>query len=112
MDAQTTQFLEIINRLKRGTQEGKVLWEKTGSYGQQFTSPLDNGHRAFVAETPSGKAVLFTMTNERGVETLHLDSSRVTQDILRLGLLQLFVTVRDTLAHHITNEALDAVKDL
>jgi hypothetical protein len=112
MDFQTAQFLEIVNRLKRGTQEGKVLWEKTGTYGQQFTAPLDNSHRALVAETPSGKAVLFTMTNERGVETLHLESSRVSEDILRLSLLQLFVTVRDTLTHHVTSQALDAVKDL
>ena len=112
MDDQALQFVEIVNRLKRGTTDGKVLWERTGSYGHQFTASLDNGHRALVAAAPSGKAVLFTMTSAQGIETLHLDSSRVTSDVLRLALLQLFVTVRDTLTHHVVSQALDAVKDL
>src|SRR5437879_3130161 len=112
MDDQTLQFVEIANRLRRGTAEGKVLWEKTGSYGHQFSAGLDNGHRALVAASPSGKAVLFTMTSAQGVETLHLDSSRVNNELLRLALLQLFVTVRDTLTHHVVSEAMDAVKDL
>ena len=87
MDAQTLQYVEIVNRLKRGTQEGKVLWERTGSYGHQYTVPLDNGHHALVASAPSGQAVLFTMTSAQGVQTLYLDSARVTEDILRLALL-------------------------
>jgi hypothetical protein len=112
VNPQTQSFIEIVNRLKRGSAEGKVLWEHTGEYGKQFSAPLDNGHRALVAEAPGGLAVIFTMTNGQGVQTLYLDSSRVTDEVLRLALLQLFVTVRDTLAHHITYEALDAVKDL
>ena len=112
MESQTHQYLEIINRLKRATVEGKVLWEHSGTYGKQFAAPLDHGHRAQVAESPSGQAVLFTMSNPQGVQTLYLDSSRVSDDLLRYGLLQLFVAVRDTLAHHTVSDALDAVKDL
>jgi hypothetical protein len=112
MDAQALKFVEIVNRLKRGTLEGKVLWAPAGGYGQQYTARLDNGHGALVAATPNGMAVLFTMTDSQGAETLHLDSSRVGADLLRLAVLQLFVTVRDTLTHHVTSEALDAVKDL
>jgi hypothetical protein len=96
--------------------EGKVLWEKTGSYGHQFAAPLDGGHRALVANiSPPGGGqggVLFTMSNAEGAQTLYLDSSRVTDDLLRLALLQLFVTVRDTLAKRVTDAALNAVKDL
>lgn len=112
MDAQTQRFVEVVNRLKRGTLEGRVLWERTGDYGQQFAAPLDNGHRARIAAAPSGTAVIFTMTNGQGAQTLYLDSSRVADDLLRLALLQLFVTVRDTLARHVADEALDAVKGL
>jgi hypothetical protein len=112
VDSQTQQYLEILNRLRRATTEGKVLWEHTGTYGKQFAAPLDHGHRALVASAPSGEAVLFTMTNPQGAQTLYLDSSRVTEDILRLAMLQLFVTVRDRLASHVTSEALNAVKDL
>src|SRR5947209_4676967 len=112
MDSNTLQYVEIVNRLKRGTQDGKVLWEQTGSYGHQYTASLDNGHHALVAAAPSGQAVLFTMTNAQGIQTLYLDSSRTADDLLRLALLQLFVTVRDTLAHKVASQALDAVKDL
>ena len=112
MTPQTQSFIEIVNRLRRGTSDGKVLWEHCGEYGNQFKAPLDNSHQALVAEAPGGSAVIFTMTNGQGVQTLYLDSSRVSDDVLRLALLQLFVTVRDTLANHITHEALNAVKDL
>lgn len=112
VESQTQQYVEIVNRLRRGTQQGKVLWEHTGTYGKQFAAPLDHGHRALVASAPSGSAVLFTMTNAQGMQTLYLDSERVSEDILRLALLQLFVTVRDTLARQVTGEALDAVRDL
>ena len=112
MDSQTQQYLEILNRLRRGTAEGKILWEHTGTYGKQFAAPLDHGHRALVASAPSGEAVLFTMTNPQGMQTLYLDSSRVTEDILRLAMLQLFVIVRDTLVNQVTSEALNAVRDL
>lgn len=112
MTEQTRQLLEILNRLKRGTLEGKVLWERTGTYGKQFAAPLENGFRAMVATAPDGKTVIFTMTSGQGVQTVYLDSSRIAEDILRLALLQLFVTVRDTLTRQVTEEALDAVKDL
>ena len=112
MSQQVFQFVEIVNRLKHGTVEGRVLWERTGSYGHQYVTSLDNGHKATVACAPNGSSVLFIMTNGLGVETLHLDSSRTSQDLLRLALLQLFVTVRDTLTHHMAREALEAVKDL
>jgi len=112
MDAQTLQFVEIVNRLKRGTLDGRVPWAKAGGYGHQYTALLDDGHRALIGATPSGTAVLFSMTDAQGTETLHLDSSRIGADLLRLALLQLFVTVRNTLAHRVTSEALDAVKDL
>ena len=112
MDSQTLQYVEILNRLRRGTQEGKILWEHTGTYGKQFAAPLDHGHRALVASATSGNAVLFTMTNPQGLQTLYLDSERVTEDLLRLALLQLFVTVRDTLVSNVTREALNAVRDL
>src|SRR2546425_11024932 len=105
MESNTLQYVEILNRLRRGTLDGKVLWEHTGTYGKQFAAPLDHGHRALVAESPGGSAVLFTMTNPQGMQTLYLDSSRVADELLRYALLQLFVTVRDTLAHHTTSEA-------
>src|SRR2546421_720667 len=70
MESQTLQFVEIVNRLKRGTLDGRVLWEKTGSYGHQFAAALDAGHRALVANIapPGGgqSGVLFTMTNAEG----------------------------------------------
>src|SRR3954471_17040919 len=111
MGEQVFQFVEIVNRLKRGTAEGRVLWERAGSYGQQFKASLDNGHVAAVACMPNGKSVVFSMTNGLGVETLNLDSSRTTEDLLQLSLLQLFVTVRDTQTRHMASEALEAVKD-
>ncbi len=106
------QYVEILNRLKLATREGRVLWERTGSYGHQFRAPVENGHTALVAAAPGGQAVLFSMTNGQGLQTLYLDSSRATDDLLRLALLQLFVTVRDTLAEAVAQQALDAVKDL
>lgn len=112
MESQTQQYTEIVNRLRRGTLEGKILWEHTGTYGKQFAAALDHGHRALVASAPSGRSVLFTMTNPRGTQTLYLDSERVTEDVLRLALLQLFVTVRDALVQQVTNETLNAVRDL
>ncbi len=112
MEGQTVQFVEIVNRLRHGTSEGRVLWERTGSYGEQFRTPLDNGHSALVAAAPNGQAVLFTMSNAQGAQTLYLDSSRASDDLLRLALLQLFVTVRDIVRQRVAEEALRAVKDL
>lgn len=106
------QFVEIVNRLKRATQDGKLLWEHTGTLEHEYVTPLDSGSRALVARAPHGQSVILTMTNAQGVQTLYLDSDRTTSDILRLALLQLFVSVRDTLAHHAASQALDAVKHL
>lgn len=112
MDTQSLQYVEIVNRLKRATQDGKLLWERTGSYGQQFRVRLDNGHYAHVAATPNGATVHLTMTSPQHVQTLHLDTTHIADDLLRLALLQLFVSVRDSFTHLVTNEALNAVKDL
>ena len=109
---QAIQFIEIVNRLKRGTQDGKLLWEHTGTLEHEYVAPLDGGHRALVAKAPHGQSVILTMANAQGVQTLYLDSSRVESDVLRLALLQLFVAVRDTLVHHATSQALDALKGL
>ena len=60
MESNTLQYVEILNRLRRGTLDGKVLWEHTGTYGKQFAAPLDGGHRALVAYRT--KAKLFPET--------------------------------------------------
>lgn len=112
MDMDILPYVEIVNRLKRGTQEGKLLWERTGEAGQQYAAPLDLGHRATVASAPNGKSVIFTMASGQGAQTLFLDTARVSDDLLRLALLQLFVTVRDALAQRVTDEALDALRNL
>ena len=109
---QAIHFVEIVNRLKRGTQDGKLLWEHTGTLEHEYVTPLESGHRALVARAPHGQSVILTMSNGQVVQTLYLDSSRVDSEILRLALLQLFVAVRDTLVLHATTQALDAVKGL
>ncbi len=109
---QSFQFIEIVNRLKRGTLDGKLLWEHTGTLEHEYVTPLDSGSRALVAKAPHGQSVILTMMNAQGVQTLYLDSDRTLSELLRLALLQLFVTVRDTLVHHAATQALDAVKHL
>lgn len=111
MQDQTAAHTAIVNKLRRGTLEGKLLWERVGDYGKQYAVLLDTGFRATVQKTPSG-SVVFTMLNAGGVASVHLDSSRVADDMLRLALLQLYVAVRDTVAELVAREALDAVKDL
>lgn len=111
MQEQEVQFVEIANRLKRGTVDGRVVWERAPSSGLRFKSLLDGGHRAALAEE-SGGGVQLTMTNPAGAETFQLDSRRVTSDVLRLALLQLFVAARDSIDRRSASEALDAVKDL
>jgi hypothetical protein len=83
-----------------------------GTLEHEYSAPLDGGNRALVARTPNGQSVILTMSNAHEVQSLYLDSARATSDVLRLALLQLFVAVRDTLAHHAASQALDAVKDL
>src|SRR5438128_1785562 len=109
MDLQSLQFVEVVNRLKRGTQEGKLLWEHIGVLEHEYAAPLDGGSRALIAKAPHGQSVILTMSNAQGVQTLYLDSARVASDVLRMALLQLFVAVRDTLIHHAASQALDAV---
>jgi hypothetical protein len=104
--------IAIVNRLRSATLQGKLLWERTGEYGRQYRVLLDEGHTAEVAKVPAGNAVVLTMRNGVGGVTLHLDSGRVPEDLLRLALLQLYVTVRDTVTALVTEEAAKAVKDL
>jgi len=112
VDEQTRKFVEILNRLKRGAVEGKVLWEHTGIGAKQYRAPLDQGFHAVVAEAPSGASVIFTMTNGQGLQTIYLDSALLSDDLLRLALFQLYTTVRNTLSDRIAGEALDALKGL
>ncbi|MBM3496951.1 MAG: hypothetical protein FJX72_21910 [Armatimonadetes bacterium] len=111
MRDQIAGHIEIVNKLRRGTLEGKLLWERTGEVGKQYSVLLDTGYRATVQKTPAASVVL-TMVNAQGVASVHLDSSRVPDDVLRLALLQLFVAVRDTMTDLMTKDALDAVRDL
>ena len=112
MDEQIARSIEVVNRLKRGTMEGRLLWEATGTYGKQYAAPLESGATGHLAATPAGDAVVLMITNAQGVRSLHLDTTRVTDDTLRLALLQLFVTVRKELERQRTSDALNAVRDL
>jgi len=112
MHGEQTTPVAIVNRLRGATLEGKLLWERTGEYGRQYRVLLDEGHTALVARVPAGNAVVLTMRNGVGSVTLHLDSGRAADDVLRLALLQLYVAVRDTVAALVTQEAARAVKDL
>jgi hypothetical protein len=112
MDEQTTRFIEILNRLRRGTLEGRVLWREAADLPAAFVAPLDDGYRATVARATNGTAVVVSLTNPAGVQTVHLDSSRAAHEHLRLALLQLYTSVRDTRAKQIADEALDAVRRL
>jgi hypothetical protein len=112
MSGQVFQFVEIVNRLKRGTAERRLHWQRPAEFEPRYTVSLENGHGATIECGSGGSSVLFVMTNGAGSETLHLDSSRVSDDLLRLALLQLFVTVRDSLTSRLAQEALEAVKHL
>jgi hypothetical protein len=112
MGDEVFRYVEIVNRLKRGTIEGRLLWQRDSQHARQYVITLDDGHGATVSCVSGGTAVRFIMSSSGGVETLHLDSSRAADDVLRLALLQLFVAVRDSLVRRAADEALDAVRDL
>ncbi len=112
MDEQTARFIEIANRLRRGTLDGRVLWHRAGDTGDTYAAPLDDGFRATVAKAGNGTAIIAILTNSAGVQTVYLDSSRVTHDHLRLALLQLYTAVRDTLAKQVADDALKALRGL
>ncbi len=111
MREQAAGHIELVNRLRSKTLDGKLVWERSGDYGGQYSVRLSNGYLATVQKAPAGSVVV-TLVNERGVATVHLDSSRVADDLLRLAVLQLYVAVRDTVASLLTKDALDAVEDL
>lgn len=111
MREQVAGHIEVVNRLKGKTLEGKLVWERTGEYGKQYTVRLNNGYRATVQKAPAGNVVV-TLVNESGVATVHLDSSRAADDLLKVAILQLYVAVRDTVASLLTRDALEAVEDI
>ncbi len=113
MDAEPQQSpVAILNKLRKATEDGRLLWERYGDYGSQYRAVLPSGYTVVVARAPAGDAVIVTMTSPEGRSTLHLDSGRAGDDLLRLALLQLYVSVRDTVAALITKEAYRAVEDL
>ena len=105
MRREPTNPVVIINKLRSATLDGKLLWERTGEYGSQYRVVLDELHTATIARVPAGNAVVFTMTSAEGKPILHFDSGRVDDDVLKLALLQLYVTVRDTVAALLVEEA-------
>lgn len=109
---QQVSAIAIVNKLRNATLNGRLLWERTGEYGNQYKVLLNADQTAIVGRLPAGDAVVLSMVNRDGRPTLHLDSSRVGDDVLRLALLQLYVAVRDTVASLITQEAAKAVEDL
>jgi hypothetical protein len=110
MQDRVAGHIEIVNKLRARTAEGALLWERAGDYGAQYSVLLSNGFRATVQKVPAGSVVL-TMQTPQGVATVHLDSSR-SEDLLKMALLQLYVTVRDTVVKLITKDAIEAVEGL
>lgn len=112
MDERMLRLTEIVNRLKRGTTEGKVLWRSTSQGPREYAADLADGANAEIAVALVGGPVLLTIRNAGGVVTMQLDSSRACEDHLQLALLQLFVVIRDTVEDRATEQALNAVRDL
>ncbi len=104
--------IAIVNRLRTATLEGRLLWRSSGEVPTEYKVVLDEGHSVIVAKVPAGTAVVLTMANADGKPTLHLDSGRVKDDLLRLALLQLYVAVRDRVAALALEDAARAVEDL
>lgn len=111
MQDQIAAHVAIVNKLRRATLEGKLPWQRVGDYGKQYSVLLDTGFRASVQKTPAG-SVVFTMANPQGVVSVHLDTSRAADEMLKLAVLQLYVAVRDTVTRLMAQDALDAVQDL
>ena len=115
MNEQTFKLTEVVNRLRKATAERRILWERTGLYGLEYTAALENGSHARLAcigAAGSPSTVHLSLTDSKAQETLHLDSSRISEDLLRLALLQLYVAARDSLTDRAADAALDAVRDL
>jgi len=112
MRREATNPIVIVNKLQSATIEGKLLWERTGDYGTQYKVVLDEDHIVTAPKVPAGNAVVLTITNAEGKPLLHLDSGRVDDDVLKLALLQLYVTVRDAVAALLVEEAAKASEDL
>ena len=116
MNEQTFKLTEVVNRLRKATVERRILWERTGLYGPEYTAALDAGAHARLAcvQPPGGgpSLVHLSMTDSEARETLHLDSAHISEDLLRLALLQLYVAARDSLTDRAADAALSVVRDL
>lgn len=116
MNEQTFKLTEVVNRLKKATVDRRILWERSGVYGPEYTAALENGSHArlvcITAHLGGPSAVHLSLTDSNAHETLHLDSDRITEDLLRLAVLQLYVAVRDSLTDRAADAALDVVRDL
>ena len=115
MNEQAFKLTEVVNRLRKATIERRILWERTGLTGPEYVSALENGsHARLVCTSHSGgpSSVHLSLTDAQARETLHLDSDRVSEDILQLALLQLYVAARDSLTDRAADAALDIVREL
>jgi hypothetical protein len=112
---QTFKLAEVVNRLKRATAERRILWEPAGVYGPEYVAALESGSHArllSVAHETGPAAVHLSLTDENAKETLHLDSSLISEDLLRLALLQLYVAARNSITDRAADAALDVVRHL
>ena len=112
MSNQVFKVVEVINRLKRGTVDGKLQWIQAAKDEPRYVAAMESGHIATISCTATGSSVALKLASDAGVQTLDLDSSAVTEDLVRLAILQLFVTVRESIANRMADQALDAVRDL
>src|SRR5689334_15295140 len=116
MNEQAFKLTEVVNRLKRATVERRILWERSGLYGPEYTAALENGSHARLvcvsAHTGGPSAVHLSLSDAQARETLHLDSDRISEDLLRLALLQLYIAARDSLTDRAADAALDVVREL
>ena len=116
MNEQTFKLTEVVNRLRKATVERRILWERTGLYGPEYSAALDSGSHArlacVVAQEGGQSTVHLSMTDSEARETLHLDSAHISEDLLRLALLQLYVAARDSLTDRAADKALDAIRGL
>jgi hypothetical protein len=116
MNEQVFKLTEVVNRLRTATVERRILWEKTVLTGAEYTAALDSGSHARLAcvAPPQGgpSTVHLSLTDSEARETLHLDSARVSEDLLRLALLQLYVSARESLTDRAADAALDVVRGL
>jgi hypothetical protein len=116
MNDQTFKLTEVVNRLRKATTERRILWERTGLYGPEYSAALENGSHArlaCVSATEGGSSTVhLSLTDANARETLHLDSDRISQDLLRLALLQLYIAARDSIVDRAADAALDSVRNL